>query len=422
MPELLGPSGTVDRDPLPVLKVGTRIKSRLLVLDPDKNDDSTDHDLDLTGLLSRGAGTAPKQGVTDAPLSQAKEAAIADLFAAADQPEPPPETTAAVRVDPIVAEYYPTRAIPTAHTPPEEISMPQIDRVIAEYHVRPSISPLIVNTPPAAPTADRRTVAVPPRRRAPVAAIALAAGVLLAIGLVWSQDDPLPSNATSVQAAATTPIVPTDNATVAPMQIVTAQTPPPPSALALATPGSFAPPAISSPPQIGSIPAADSTLPDVQQPPVTQTLPVLRGRVLSPDAAARIYAATGVWQRAPRFAQAPRAVSSGDVKRPGVLPAPDRIIKPETAALPVDETDLSFLAPADPPPAGVVFPIDENGFIRATADGTVTPEGAIVFAGLPDIQLRERPRLSEDALARLTALRPAPDGVVVVPGPPSDAR
>lgn len=413
MPELLGPTGAVDRDQLPVLVVGTRIKSRLLVLDQDKFDESADQDLDLTTLLSRGAATAPQQDGDDAPLRQANEAAIADLFAAADQPAVPRQTVAPVRVDPIVAEYHPIRAVPKIRRPHAEIAATQIDRVIAEYHARPPAPPARTNTPLAAPTPVGRPVAALSRRRPLGAGLALAAGLLLAVGLIWSQD----TAATSLPAAVT----PTDSAPVVPLQDIAAQARPSTGALALATPGDFTPPAMQAPRRLAVIHAADSTLSDVPQPPATQTAPVVRGQVLSPDAAARIYATTGVWQRAPRFALTPRTASAGDMIRPAALPAPGRISKPETAALPVDETDLSFLAPADPPPADAVFPIDENGFIRATPDGTVTPEGAIVFAGLPDIQLRLRPKLSQDALARLTALRPAPDGIVFVPGPPKVA-
>jgi hypothetical protein len=86
-----------------------------------------------------------------------------------------------------------------------------------------------------------------------------------------------------------------------------------------------------------------------------------------------------------------------------------------------ETTDAVFGAPVNPPPPDVVFDRDERGFILATPDGAVTPEGAIVFAGLPDLQIALRPQLSEADLARMALLAPAPAGVVLATGTPAVA-
>ena len=97
---------------------------------------------------------------------------------------------------------------------------------------------------------------------------------------------------------------------------------------------------------------------------------------------------------------------------------PDRLVQPSAPLTDNLDTDLSFLAPADPPPADVAFPVDDDGFILATPEGTLTPEGAVVFAGAPDLTIRLRPELSDADIARMAMLAPAPEGVVIVAGRP----
>jgi hypothetical protein len=67
----------------------------------------------------------------------------------------------------------------------------------------------------------------------------------------------------------------------------------------------------------------------------------------------------------------------------------------------------------------VTFARDADGFILATEEGTVTPEGALVFAGLPDLAITPRPELSQADLERFALLAPAPEGVVIIPGTPA---
>jgi hypothetical protein len=66
----------------------------------------------------------------------------------------------------------------------------------------------------------------------------------------------------------------------------------------------------------------------------------------------------------------------------------------------------------------VVFPRDADGFILATPEGTLTPEGAVVIAGLPDLNINLRPTLLQNDLDRMALLAPAPEGVVIIAGAP----
>ncbi|MEJ8559913.1 hypothetical protein QTO30_00710 [Yoonia sp. GPGPB17] len=149
--------------------------------------------------------------------------------------------------------------------------------------------------------------------------------------------------------------------------------------------------------------------------------PVLRGRVPSPDEAARIYDATGVWLRAPRFIDVPSGAILLTFQPLTVVTPPQRIAQPDVPPLTGLDTDLSFVAPANPPAPEIVFPLDDNGFILATEEGTVTPEGAVVIAGLPDLTITPRPPLDQADLDRMALLAPAPEGVIVISGRPDFA-
>tara|TARA_R110002051_G_scaffold50724_3_gene97905 strand:- start:18664 stop:21069 length:2406 start_codon:yes stop_codon:yes gene_type:complete len=143
------------------------------------------------------------------------------------------------------------------------------------------------------------------------------------------------------------------------------------------------------------------------------------GRVLSPSEADRIYAATGVWQRAPRLQLEPRS---------DALSAQVPQIAPVLAALPLTAlpdfdrmtADLPLIAPGIPPAPGVDFPRDADGFILATLEGTLTPRGAMVYAGSPSIRPPLRPRVAVDAQTAVFPSDPeAPQDVVLISGPPA---
>ncbi|MBE0413226.1 hypothetical protein [Yoonia sp.] len=427
MHDLLGTDATVTRDPLPVLVAGTSIKSRMLVLHADNGA----ADLDLTALLARGAGDRPEETDAQASNQQTAKARCGDVFMSdlsadstgAHKAMQSSDATATIRADAIVAEYYPHRpeAINRLQRPAK--STTRVDRIIPEYcpMLRTTTAHILTATPPPAATPKTRNFAAPSgqSRRAPVASShrrliagsAVAAGVLLIFGLIWAQDK-FPDTATRGISAQQADNL-TDAAPLPPLQTITASPRPSLPDLALAAPRAIDAPITPTPQGGADVPTADALR--VDMPPANTPL----GQVLSPDQAAGIYAATGVWQRAPRFASVPRATSEISVTPPAPLPAAGRITQPATVALPLDETDMSFLPPADPPPADVRFTIDENGFVQATPEGTLTPEGAIVFAGLPDIQLRLRPERAETAPAETATPAEETNGVVVIAGAPS---
>lgn len=183
-------------------------------------------------------------------------------------------------------------------------------------------------------------------------------------------------------------------------------------------------PAVASAPAPVAAPAPSALTPEIDQPVSSDAipLPVVRaptGRILTPAQADRIYAATGVYQRAPRFAVEPRIGALDGLRESAIViaaPRPDRAVLPPTDAL---FTDLPIATPLNPPAPGTNFQRDLRGFILATPDGVVTPDGALVIAGQP---------------ARVPPLRPgtvvvsAPDPgavvadngepLVLIPGPP----
>lgn len=154
------------------------------------------------------------------------------------------------------------------------------------------------------------------------------------------------------------------------------------------------------------------------------------GQVLSPEEATRIYAATGVWQRAPRIPQIPRtgtldtmtlAVSTRPVIR---VPASPLASASSVAG------DALIAAPIDPPPPSQTFDYDANGLVVATPQGAITPDGILVIAGRPPLNPPTRtgtvaPLITpQDQLAAVisqdaTPREDAPEGVIVIAGRPA---
>lgn len=124
------------------------------------------------------------------------------------------------------------------------------------------------------------------------------------------------------------------------------------------------------------------------------------GGVLSPAEAQRKYAATGVWQRAPRIPVTPRTEERETARDSSLTPV---VLSGRPVPLPdaeVADTDRRLPTPATPPPPGSDFELDENGFIRATPEGAATPDGAVVYAGAPAVVPPERPAgLAEGAVS-----------------------
>ncbi|KQI71267.1 hypothetical protein AN191_13340 [Loktanella sp. 5RATIMAR09] len=469
---IVGPDAIIDRDDLPVMPVGTRIKSRLLVFDqPGIAEEATYKD-DLAILMA--AQDTPEPTVAPEP-QMTDEAAKAPAATVQKQTG---------WVDLIPAEYHaPTTPATPEITPRTQVDAPAavtnpvlLDLVIPEHHrqsrkkaksplvavfggqkgaapavslgapapsvAAPSVAPQANH--PAAPDANRPTSAPETNKRPALIAASIAAAALMLGGIIWSQQ-----TTPETTALVPEPLVATEEAVVAqaPIEQPNVEEAAPeagPEIAAYAIPDLAAPQATGSElattgpetqaprgtaPGELAVATADAPLTIVQAPPApppaeetaqaTVGAPVLRAQVLSPDEAERIYEATGVWQRAPRFFDVPSGVAPLAFDRPANVAVPARPARPDMAQLDEFETDLSFIAPANPPAPEVTFARDADGFILATEEGTVTPEGALVIAGLPDLAITPRPELSEADLERFALLAPAPEGVVIIPGTPA---
>ncbi len=192
----------------------------------------------------------------------------------------------------------------------------------------------------------------------------------------------------------------------------------PPASALPSLPGASRAPVTSGPGDgLLTAPSAD-TVPNHDPVSAARTQRLTRaplGQVLTPDEAQRIYAATGVWQRAPRLPVTPRLTSLDGFSPASALTSPAR---PQMAALPGSggfETDKVILAQRNPPPPGIDFPRDERGFILATPEGTVMPDGLVIYAGVPPLQPPVRGGLPED---RPPDVLVDQDGLLVLAGSP----
>ena len=138
--------------------------------------------------------------------------------------------------------------------------------------------------------------------------------------------------------------------------------------------------------------------PDAAAAPAPQTAPVVAadqiavpGAIISPAEADRIYAATGVWLRAPRLPLIPTTESIGPISRAALDRGADKLALPVLPLLANVVPDQSILPQLDPPAPGTVFARDARGFVLATPEGTLTPDGILIFAGSPAIIPPTRP-------------------------------
>ena len=331
---ILGAGVSVDRDTVPVLLVGTRIKSQVILADE---------------TLAR---QTPDQVTTDDHGAVEQAATLALPY-----------------LDPVIGEY---------HARPVQTEVPLIAVPMAGSP-RPVVLGGVIDAP--VPARQQRAYVVPG---------AIAAGIAAMSVFLWAQY----SNVAPASAV---------------LDIAAADISPGPatSVVDIALPS----PDISL--DTAAVPTAE-----------TQVAPPTIGHVLSPDEAAAAYAATGVWQRAPRLVDHPPAISNDTTVFPVALTAPDRLARPDLPGVRALSTDLSFVPLPNPPAADVVFDLDDDGFVRATDDGALTPDGAVVYAGLPDLPFRARPTGADDASVDAAADQNAPalvaatDGITIIPGPP----
>ena len=152
---------------------------------------------------------------------------------------------------------------------------------------------------------------------------------------------------------------------------------------------------------------------------VAVALPQLRedvmGQVLSPAQAAHIYAATGVWQRAPRLPLEPR-LDTFDARLPQPTLSALPLILPALPLIASLSPDLTIVTPINPLALGVDFDRDENGLIRATREGSLTPQGILVFAGAPTRKPPLRPTFAALPAPDTTVAPDATEGALALAG------
>jgi len=152
------------------------------------------------------------------------------------------------------------------------------------------------------------------------------------------------------------------------------------------------------------------------------TLPIVReptGRVLSPSEADRTYAATGVYQRAPRMPLVPRTTTLDGLQMAVAIPSVDVLDGLSLPDMALMFPDQPLGAQLNPPPPGQTFPRDVRGFILATPEGTVTPDGVIVVAGAPDKEPPLRPGTEVPEIVETTpSVLPGDEGLRLVAGRP----
>jgi len=142
--------------------------------------------------------------------------------------------------------------------------------------------------------------------------------------------------------------------------------------------------------------------------------------MLTEEEFAARYAVTGIWPMAPEPAEPPALISLDDLYLTSIDPINlglDAVALPDVRQQQTDSVIAALSAPAG---AGVRFDLDDQGLVRPTPEGALSPEGHRVFAGnpprvppnRPDPQTR--PAVVDPELQRLAAARPQarPEGLV----------
>lgn len=162
------------------------------------------------------------------------------------------------------------------------------------------------------------------------------------------------------------------------------------------------------------------------------------GTVVSPAEAERFYASTGVWLRAPRLNVTLRSETLEFQQTAALAGGFAHERQAELPAWSALAPDRSLPAQLNPPSPDTVFARDERGFLLATPDGTLSPDGMLIVAGQPDRIPPTRPgtepppivyvepnvdTTSPEGLsaAPVTALAAGPEVVTGLTPPPSDA-
>lgn len=149
--------------------------------------------------------------------------------------------------------------------------------------------------------------------------------------------------------------------------------------------------------------------PELQaEPEITETAP-------APElSTAERYAVSGVWQDAPAQPSAPATAGLDDLYIASIDPAVpsfDAVALPDEARVQSDTTPPQQNSPAA---AGTEFTFDQRGLVTASPEGTMTPDGILIFSGRPPVLPNSFPArtvvapegISEAELLRRSKIRP----------------
>ncbi|MEC8194891.1 MAG: hypothetical protein VX228_00910 [Pseudomonadota bacterium] len=149
--------------------------------------------------------------------------------------------------------------------------------------------------------------------------------------------------------------------------------------------------------------------PELQaEPEITETAP-------APElSTAERYAVSGVWQDAPSQPSAPATAGLDDLYVASIDPAVpsfDAVALPDEARVQSDTTPPQQNSPAA---AGTEFTFDQRGLVTASPEGTLTPDGILIFSGRPPVLPNSFPArtvvapegISEAELLRRSKIRP----------------
>lgn len=126
------------------------------------------------------------------------------------------------------------------------------------------------------------------------------------------------------------------------------------------------------------------TVPETEPEDVAETPPL--PQELSPDEMMARYAATGIWPQAP---EPPAQADATDIDEFYLTSIDEAVNFQDAVALPpASETALDRRpeTPPAPAPPGTQFTRDARGFVEATPEGALTPDGVLVRAGPPPVR------------------------------------
>jgi hypothetical protein len=141
-----------------------------------------------------------------------------------------------------------------------------------------------------------------------------------------------------------------------------------------------------------AIPEFTEITPIPQAPAVETTAPVIRPEAITEDEARTAYAATGIWQYSDTLEPGRSAAENlNDLYVASLDPNLQFEDAPALQLPGAAGGEVEMVAFTPPPPPGLIFDIDERGFVRPTPEGSINPFGIMIFQGRPPVAAIPRP-------------------------------